>query len=120
MGGGLGGGSPLGGLGGGMPPMGMGGMGGMGGGMGMPPSDLLGGLGGGGMPPMGGQQGMQQPPMQLKPMNVWEVINKLLKGEPVKKEKINKVLAGQNPQNMLQSKPQPNQQVQLQQQLLQK
>jgi hypothetical protein len=91
----------------GAPPMGAGApppMGGMGGGMGaMPP------LGGGGMPPMGGGMappmgggmgGPPTPPVQIKPITVWTVVEKILTG---KGEELDKKQSGQPQNNMLAS-----------------
>jgi hypothetical protein len=64
-----------------MPPMG-GGMGDMGGG--------LGGMGGGmmgGPPPNAGPSGQKTSPIQLKPIDVWSVINRILDGKSIKVEK---------------------------------
>ena len=67
----------------------------MGGGMpmdpmgGAPPMDPMGGMGGGAPPmdPMGGMGGGApggvQPPIQFKPNSVWDVLDKILNGEPV-------------------------------------
>lgn len=83
MGGGLdstmGGGPPMGG---GMPPMG-----------GVSPVGDMGGLGGPGMgmggPPMGGSPngGQKTTPIQLKPIDVWSVINRILDGKSINIEK---------------------------------
>jgi|SaaInlV_100m_DNA_2_1039680.scaffolds.fasta_scaffold00102_26 hypothetical protein len=77
----MGGGMPMGDpMGGGMPMDPMGGappmdpMGGMGGGA--PPMDPMGGMG-------GGAPGGVQPPIQFKPNSVWDVLDKILNGEPV-------------------------------------
>lgn len=81
------GGDPTGGLGGGMggsmPPMGGPGPG-MGGGL-----DSLGGGGGlPGMTPPGGDMGQQQkPPMKIKPADVWNVFERILKGKKVDSKK---------------------------------
>lgn len=105
----MGGGDPMGMAGG--DPM-MGGMGGappmdpmMGGMGGAPPMDPMGGMGGGAAP------GGIQPPIQFKPNSVWDVLEKILNGEPVndkedeeKEEKEKEVdQSGQENLNMLSS-----------------
>ncbi len=85
-------------MGGGMPPMGDpmgGGMPPMGGGM--PPGGGMGGLGG---PPMGDPMGGggQEPTVQLKPMTVWQILNKILDGKKIDTKK----KSGQNQEDMLQ------------------
>ena len=83
----MGGGLP--GMGGGAPPMG-GGLGGpppMGGGLGGPP---MGGMGGGG--------GGAEPATQLKPMDVWQVLNRILDGKKID----TKIKSGQENGDMLQ------------------
>lgn len=92
----------------GAPPMGagspppMGGAGGMpplGGGMGPMPS--LGGGMGGMPPPMGGGMGgPPTPPVQLKPITVWTVVEKILTG---KGPELDKKQSGQPENNMLMS-----------------
>lgn len=108
LGGGLGG--PGGGIGGGLPPLGgpTGGLGGGGlGGLG----GALGGLGGPGgglggpapMPGMGGQPMVQ--PKQIKPINVWDILEKILDGKPMENKKETEPTR-QQPSPMVQNVPQ--------------
>ena len=88
------GGPPMGGdpMGGGLPGMGGAPMGGMGGGMGGAP---MGGPPMGG-PPMGG--GGAEPSIQLKPMTVWQVLDRILDGKKIDTKK----KSGQENPDMLQ------------------
>lgn len=98
-------GGPAGGMGGGAPPMGGPPMG-AGGGMGMPP--MGGGMDMGG-PPMGGPSPGENANKQieLKPLDVWDVLNKLLDGKKIKTETPKKPI--QSPPNNVQSDANPPQ-----------
>lgn len=105
---------------GGPPPMGGGPAGGLGGPPPMGGGPPIGGGGGMGMPPMGGGMDMGGPPMggappgdnankqiELKPLDVWDVLNKLLDGKKITIEKQKKPI--QAPPNNVQSGGQPPQ-----------
>jgi len=98
----------------------MGGLGGgLGGGMSMPsssPPPMGGGMSGGlgGMGGMGGDPsagaGGQEPEFELKPNDVWDVLKKILKGQPIEDDKKNLKDSGNNNPSSLQSGQQPQQQ----------
>lgn len=79
-------------------PPGMGGLPGMGGGMGGPMGGPP-GMGMGGPPGMGNPGGATTPAIQMKPLNVWDVLERILKGKPLDDKK----QSGQNKGNMLDS-----------------
>jgi len=69
------------------PPGGIGGMGGMGG-MSPPMGD----------PMMGGGGGTQQKPLHLEPLDVWQVLERILSGKEVEDKKEKKPERSQSPQ----------------------
>jgi len=99
LGGPPGGGMPPGDMGGGMPPGGMGGPPSPMGGMGGPPGGPMGG------PPPGGAPGGAAPTTELKPADVWTVLEKILAGKPVEEKKP----SGQKEEGDVESMPQPSQ-----------